>query len=576
MHLSVKTRIALLVFIPMLLFVATGVYLLNLNSSNIKRMGNSLFDVAYQANNYIMVADRDYYQALNAYNLLRFAPLSDEARESNKDKLDENVASVRASISKARSILSSSDLLDLSEENSQTTAKNAFLGYEADFEKWVSIATANVKNSTPVVLADEEELSLMFENSRDSIDILGNLLDEYSLQEMNDINDKKTSDTTTTYTILGIEWALIILVSSLLLRHFNRSINSLQSKTKMVAGGNLHFERMGKYSRDEFGQLNDSMDTMIEKVRGLVRQISDNTNTVSAAAVELSISAGEAAATTNHVAENIQDVTSQVEVQATIAEETSRAVEEMSSGIQRIAENTTSISELSATASGQVDEGNEHMLTLKQQVGEIMQAIQALSAIVHNLNEKSGQIGAITENITGFANRTNILSLNASIEAARAGEHGKGFAVVAQEIRKLAAGSLESAENISMLISETREEIGRASAFMESTVAQVGKGTDLMGEVAEDFASIQTAVKKVVEQVHETSAITEQMSASSEEVAASMEQSSNSSREVAGKAQTVAAATEEQLALGESISHAAEQLQTIVQSLKGSVSQFKL
>src|SRR5690606_10623622 len=110
---------------------------------------------------------------------------------------------------------------------------------------------------------------------------------------------------------------------------------------------------------------------------------------------------------------------------------------------------------------------------LEEQMNIMIGDISRLGDIVSGLNEKSAEIGAITGNITSFANQTGILSLNASIEAARAGEHGRGFAVVAGEIRKLAANSLESANSINELVVNTQQEISSASEYMQTTIAQV-------------------------------------------------------------------------------------------------------
>ena len=75
-------------------------------------------------------------------------------------------------------------------------------------------------------------------------------------------------------------------------------------------------------------------------------------------------------------------------------------------------------------------------------VEEILKMIDTLNAVVEESSEKIQKLEKLSADIEQFAsviasiaNRTNILSLNASIEAARAGEHGRGFAVVASEVR---------------------------------------------------------------------------------------------------------------------------------------------
>lgn len=83
-------------------------------------------------------------------------------------------------------------------------------------------------------------------------------------------------------------------------------------------------------------------------------------------------------------------------------------------------------------------------------VGEAMQHISL------TLDEKSHSVTDVLDGILEIGKGVNMLALNAAIEAARAGEHGRGFAVVADEVRRLAAVTMEQAQQAARQLDFTR------------------------------------------------------------------------------------------------------------------------
>ena len=141
-------------------------------------------------------------------------------------------------------------------------------------------------------------------------------------------------------------------------------------------------------------------------------------------------------------------------------------------------------------------------------VEEILKMIDTLNAVVEESSEKLEKLSADIEQfasvIASIANRTNILSLNASIEAARAGEHGRGFAVVASEVRNLASQSAKSSKEITDTINQVQHSVKETVSSMhevyDNASAQKGKA-DSVGNLLKQVVDAAYAANEVARNI---------------------------------------------------------------------------
>ena len=420
--------------------------------------------------------------------------------------------------------------------------------------------------------------------------------------------------------IQGIYSSIIAVVLGFLFTFFlTRSITrplALVTETaKRIASGDLTVERLNVRQRDEIGIMSDAFNMMVENLRTLIRQVAASSEDLSASSEELAATAEQAANATKQIAATIEQVAQGAADQSRSVQDTASVVDELKRSIHRIAqgaeqqaravqemtsvmgEMTRALATTAERAAGVSDLAKKALQTardgenaVRETVAGMRQIHETVSQTARNIQElgsHSEKVGEIVQVISGIADQTNLLALNAAIEAARAGEHGKGFAVVADEVRKLAERSAASAGEIAQLIGSMQHGIGRVVASMNEGTAKVQVGLDLAqragGALDEILSALQSttdgvndiaryaeenreSVKRITHLAENLAGVSEENSASAEEMAARSDQ-------VTSAIESISAVSEQTAASSEEVSASAEEMNSSVMEISRSVQQ---
>lgn len=379
--------------------------------------------------------------------------------------------------------------------------------------------------------------------------------------------------------INGISIMTVFLILIFIFQYFmtRRTLNPIKELVRgigEVSDGNLNVKL--KTGSDDLGMVNQKFNEMVQRINDAMVQVQRTSYAVTNSAKNLHEISEKNSKNTTLINTSIQEITNGITYQEQASVDSARAMSELSTVIQTIADNSSKVAEEAYDMEKKSIEGNTIVKQVITQMELIQTFVSQSTNAMKSLDSRSQEIENIVSIIRGISSQTNLLALNAAIEAARVGEHGKGFAVVAGEVRKLAEQSDRSVSQISELTKEIQEEIQIAVRAFEQGTIEVREGLLISDATGQLLSEILKATQNVTYQIQEVSSSTEQLSAGTQELTATSENLSESVGVTALNSSRIVQSVEEQRETVNVIVHSSTDLTALSEELQKLLSQFQV
>lgn len=342
---------------------------------------------------------------------------------------------------------------------------------------------------------------------------------------------------------------VLFIIGSLITYFLVRSVlkpvlNAQVTMRDIASSRNLALRAQG--GNDEIGQLLNDFNQLMDELQDAIKTTTENARETAAISDQLQSSSREMQLRAVGVNAAVDQVRQQAEITDNL----------INNSDQQLGLAMTMVSD----SAERLNVGQDAIAKTTQSLAAITQEQARLSKELTQLSEEAENVNQVLSVISGIADQTNLLALNAAIEAARAGEHGRGFAVVADEVRQLATRTQDSLNKTSSIITTIVDSIAKAAEQMQHSTEQF---TDLL-------AHSNAAMNHVITSTDSMSSTQSNMRQTVEQLKTVLERN----QDVVHQIEQVESQTQDNTLSTEQILEAAERLQQSAGQLTGQLAKF--
>ncbi|WP_238882988.1 methyl-accepting chemotaxis protein [Clostridium sp. YIM B02551] len=371
---------------------------------------------------------------------------------------------------------------------------------------------------------------------------------------------------------------LAAIVAVIIINVISKKLKRIKKHIESLSNGDLTFKIDEKHLRrnDEIAEIEKAIGTTQGYISDIITLIKSNASIIDEKSEVLSNTSVDFVASTENVANSINNVAEGSKGQADRLSEIVEVVNEFSNDLDGITSQFENINRMTVGIDNKANNSNVSMEKVINSLKELKSTFNNFNEKIQLMNNNMLKVNEMTVMIKGISEQTNLLALNAAIEAASAGEAGRGFAVVADEVRKLAEKSKVASDNIFNIANNILKDTNSISTTSEKMNDELQDQEEAINGSIEAFREISSSIREIAPRIRKANENVELLNSQKDIIVTKSIEVANISQEISSSAEEISSATQEMTASSQELYATSQELNEMTVVMKENVDIFKV